>query len=263
MGYDPAYLGASLNDRAYDAAILGEAVFNAIMRRNAAAGRLASGVTLVMFGEAIRKTFGEEFDKAALFAFNLTGENGPDVVKPLDYFAGRIVDLLMDKMIACGGGTGLDEPTVAPHFNKLRVELGEMRTRKVRDFTHGIMGNERMKKDPVVSIVNTQSNSPGAVQQVGVGEFSQSAIIQHHQQLVAAIDRALASPEFQQLEQTQKEGFRDIAEVVKDEAVKPAPDPVKLKRWSERLVGLAKEVGMRVAVSEIGQAITQILGAAI
>jgi len=38
---------------------------------------------------------------------------------------------------------------------------------------------------------------------------------------------------------------------------------VKLKRWSERLVGLAKEIGMRVAVSEIGQAITHILGAAI
>jgi len=126
-----------------------------------------------------------------------------------------------------------------------------------------MMGNERIRKDPVVSIINTQSNSPGAVQQVGVGEFSQSAIINHHQQLVQAIDRALASPEFQRLEQSQREGFRDIAEVVKDEAVKQNPDPVKLKRRSERLVGLAKEVGMRVAVSEIGQAITHILGAAI
>jgi hypothetical protein len=77
------------------------------------------------------------------------------------------------------------------------------------------------------------------------------------------IDRALASQEFQQLEPAQKEGFRDIAEVVKEEAAKPSPDPVKLKCWSERLVGLAREIGMRVAVSEIGQAIAHILGAAV
>lgn len=263
MPYDPAYLGSSLNDRAYDAASAGDTTLNAIMRQNNAVGRLASGATLHMFGEAIRKTFTEEFDKAALFAFNLTGENGPDVVKPLDYFAGRVVDLLMDKLILCGRRTGLDEATVAPEFNRIRVSMNEMRARRIRDFAHGMMGNERMKRDPVVSIVNTRSNSPGAVQQVGVGEFSQSAIIQHHQQLVAAIDRALASPEFPQLEQTQKEGFRDIAEVVREEALKPSPDPVKLKRWSERLVGLAKEIGMRVAVSEIGQAIAHILGAAI
>lgn len=216
-----------------------------------------------MFSDAVRKTFIEEFDKAAQFTFNLTGGHSPEAIGPLDYFAGRVVDLSMDKLILCGKRTGLDEATVAPHFNKIRVELGELRARKIRDFTHGMMGDQRMKRDSVVSIVNTQSNSPGAVQQVGVGEFSQSAIINHHQQLVQAIDRALVSPEYQALEQDQKEGFRDIAEVVKDEAVKPNPDPVKLKRWSERLVGLAKEVGMRVAASEIGQAITHILGAAI
>jgi len=260
MTYDPTYLGSSLNDRAYDAATIGEAAFNAIMRQNNAVGRLASGATLIMFGEAIRKTFAEEFDKAALFAFNLTGENGPEVMKPLDYFAGRVVDLLMDKLIRCGRGTGLDEATYAPHFNKLRVELNELRARRIRDFMNGMIGNERMKKDPVVSIVNTQSNSPGAVQQVGVGEFSQSAVINHHQQLVAAIDRALASAEFKQLEPAQKDGFRDMADVVKDEATKSSPDPVKLKRWSERLIGLAKEIGMKVAVSEIGQAITHMIG---
>jgi hypothetical protein len=120
-----------------------------------------------------------------------------------------------------------------------------------------------MKKDPIIGIINTQSNSPGAIQQVGVGEFSQSAFVQHHQQLVAAIDRALASPEFQQLQQAQREGFRDIADVVKGEATKPSPDPSKLKRWSERLLGMGREMGMRMAVSEIGQAIAHIFGSAV
>jgi hypothetical protein len=128
---------------------------------------------------------------------------------------------------------------------------------------YGTSGHERMKKDPIIGIINTQSNSPGAIQQVGVGEFSQSAFVQHHQQLVAAIDRALASPEFQQLQQAQREGFRDIADVVKGEATKPSPDPSKLKRWSERLLGMGREIGMRMAVSEIGQAIAHIFGSAV
>jgi hypothetical protein len=122
-----------------------------------------------------------------------------------------------------------------------------------------MVGNERMKKDPVVSIINSQSNSPGAIQQVGVGEFSQDGFIHHHDQLIAAVDKALGSPEFQRLEQSQKEGIRDVADALKDEAAKASPDPDKLKLWSDRFTAMAKEVGMRVAVSKVGQAITHIL----
>ena len=34
----------------------------------------------------------------------------------------------------------------------------------MRDFTHGMLGDERMKKDGVVNIINNQTNSPGAIQ---------------------------------------------------------------------------------------------------
>jgi hypothetical protein len=150
VSYDEAYLGASLNDRTYDAAKAGDAALNAIKRQNAAAGRLASGTTLHMFGNEARKVFGEEFDKAAQFVFNLTGGNAPEVIGPLDYFASRVVDLLMQKLVLCGTRTGIAEATVAGEINNILVSLNEMRTRRVRDFTHGIMGNERMKKDPII-----------------------------------------------------------------------------------------------------------------
>jgi hypothetical protein len=70
-----------------------------------------------------------------------------------------------------------------------------------------------------------QTNSPGAIQQVGIGDnFSQSAFTQNHHELVTAIDRALASTEFTQLNQDQKDAFSDTAVVVKEEASKSTPD---------------------------------------
>jgi hypothetical protein len=256
--YSEAYLGQSLNDRAYDAAREGAAALNAVMRQNAALRRLASGNTLIGFGNEVCRVFGEQFDSAAKFTFSVTGGNAPETIKPLDYFAGRVVEMLCQKLVESGPQTGLDERTWARELNLTRVRLGELRTRRMRDFTHGMLGDERLKKDGVVSIINNQTNSPGAIQQSGVGNFSQRAFSQHHQPLVAAIDAALASAEFANLVDNQKQGFRDIADVVKEEASKPTPDASKLKRWSDRLISMGTEVGMRVAVSEIGQILGRI-----
>jgi hypothetical protein len=258
VAYSEAYLGESLNDRAYDAAIEGAAALNAVMRQNAALGRLASGSTLIGFGAEVCRVFGEQFDSAAQFTFNLTGGNAPETIKPLDYFAGRVVDMLIQKLVEFGPGTGIDETTRARDLQLTRVRLAEMRTRRMRDFTHGMLGDDRMKKDGVLSIINNQTNSPGAIQQLGVGNFSQQAFTQQHQPLVAAIDAALASAEFAKLTESRKQGFKDIADVVKEEATKPTPDASKLKRWTDRLITMGTEVGMRVAVSEIGQILARI-----
>lgn len=198
------------------------------------------------------RVFGDQFDSAAKFTFSLTGANAPETIKPLDYFAGRVVDMLIQKLVEIGPHTGLDEATRVRDLQLTSVRLNEMRTRRMRDFTHGMLGDERMKKDGVVSIINNQTNSPGAIQQSGVGNFTQLAFTQQHQPLIAAIDAALESAEFASLHEGQKHGFKDIADVVKEEASKPTPDASKLKRWSDRLISMGTEVGMRVAVSEIG-----------
>jgi hypothetical protein len=103
-----------------------------------------------------------------------------------------------------------------------------------------------------VNVINSQTNSPGAIQFVGIGDnFSQSAFTQNHNELVAAIDRALVSPEFAQLGQEQKDAFADTAAVVKEEAAKSQPDVGKLKRWGGRLIELGKDIGMKIATAEI------------
>jgi hypothetical protein len=127
----------------------------------------------------------------------------------------------------------------------------DKQTRLTDDFAHGMKGSERLKKDPVVSIVANQTGSPGAVQQIGVGDFSQSAFVENHQQLIDAITKALASPEFAKLHPDHKEGFKDVADTLLDEAKKPKPDPGKLKRWGARLSELSVQLGLEVAAAEI------------
>ncbi|SHG79504.1 hypothetical protein [Bradyrhizobium erythrophlei] len=258
MSNQEAYLGRSLNQRAYDAADLASAAMQAVMRQNNAAGRLASGSTLLALRSESVRIFNEEFGKAAQFAFNLMESNGDEITKPLAYFAQRMIDLIVEQVRTYAMQTGIAEATVAPEITKTKTTLEERRERLLDDFCHGMMGDLRLKKDPVVSVINSQTNSPGGIQQVGVGNFSQTAFAQNHQPLIAAIDAALASAEFEGLEASQKQGFRDIADVVKEEAAKPQPNPGKLRRWSDHLVRMGTEIGMRVAVSDISQVLAKI-----
>jgi hypothetical protein len=109
-----------------------------------------------------------------------------------------------------------------------------------------------------VNLVANQTNSPGAVQQLGVGDFSQSAMVQNYAPLVHAIDAAINSDEFKSLKPEQQVAFSDIADAIKDEAGKSSPDGSKLKRWGQRLLNFANEVGMKVAVSTIAQVLSKI-----
>jgi len=58
----------------------------------------------------------------------------------------------------------------------------------------------------------------------------------------------------------EKDAFRDSADTLKDEAAKQIPDAGKLRRWGRRLVELGRELGLRVATSEITTALCNIVG---
>jgi hypothetical protein len=58
-----------------------------------------------------------------------------------------------------------------------------LRYRILDDFKNGMLGSERLKKDSVESIIYSQTNSPGAVQQVSVSNFSQQAYVQQQRSL--------------------------------------------------------------------------------
>jgi hypothetical protein len=154
-----AYLGRSLNQRAYDAADKAAAAFEALMRQNAAVGRLASGHTLIGFKTEALRVFNEEFASAASFALNLWDSVDEETSQAVAYFANRLVELFFGKLVICGPSTGIDEATVARELNNIKVALQERRERVLDDFAHGMAGDQRIKNDSVASIVNNQSNS--------------------------------------------------------------------------------------------------------
>ncbi len=141
----------------------------------------------------------QAFKDALLFAYNASGRND-EVLAREEECGFEIIEAIMAVLNICAVRTGMTSGFVTEQITSIRTKLDERRTRLTDDFIHGMIGSEKMKRDPVVSIVNSQTNSPGAVQQIGVGDhFSQSAMVQNLQPLVDAINRALASQEFARL----------------------------------------------------------------
>lgn len=258
MAFDRAYLGRSLDNRL--PAIHEDVTrqVKALQNKHAAAGRLQSGATLTAFEDIATALLKSSIAEASKFTFEFTKGHEPEALTYLQNFAGRLQQIIMAEISEKASRLGLGAVTTN-HMEKVRRKLESLTEQALDDFSHGMIGSDRLKKDdPVVSIINSQTNSPGAIQQVGVGKFSQTAFNEHHSPLVAAIDAALASDEFKALESQSQQAFKDIAEVVREEAVKPNPDSGKLQRWSTRLLEFAQKAGMRVAESTLVQVLVKI-----
>jgi hypothetical protein len=148
---------------------------------------------------------------------------------------------------------------------ELDVRLAEVSAAAIDDFEHGMtMGGFRLKKHPALSIVNNMVNSPGAVQQAGIGDgFSQTALTGQSNNLVRAIDHLLTSAEFEKLGQEQQDEIADVAHSLKQEATSDSPDPGRLKRWALKLSGLTKAVGLHVAAAGVWHALGEIFSGTI
>ena len=259
---DIEYLGRSLNQRSYAAAEAFGREKAAIMARGAKNGSLASGRTLILFEQQALSVFTEKANEAAQFVFNLTETTDGEAANQLDYCLGRMADIIANDVAEGSRRLGITGGIGASQANKIREKVSERKNQLMDDFRHGMMGSNRLKKDAVVNVINNQTNSPGSVQQIGIGDnFSQSAFAQNHQELANAIDRALASEEFSHLQPDQKEAYSDTALVVKEEAAKAQPDAGKLMRWGRRLVDLGKDLGMKVATAEIVHLLAKVFGA--
>lgn len=177
---DLEYLGRSLNTRSYAAAEAFGVAKAAIMAKAAAAGSLGSGRTLLLFQEQALSVFTDKANEAAQFVFNLTETNDGEVAKQLFYCMGRMADMIADAVAGSSGRLGINGAIPAAQANKTRELLDLRKVQLMDDFTHGMMGKQRLKKDPLVSVINTQTNSPGAIQQVGIGDkFSKPPLTKH------------------------------------------------------------------------------------
>jgi hypothetical protein len=198
------------------------------------------------------------FNSAATFTYSVAGHHGPAVGHPLRDFADGIVGHMLAYLKERGRNTGLPENMIDKQLVAINTALRSKVEHLDDDFAHGMMDNDKMKKDPLVSLVANQTNSPGAVQQLGVGNFSQTALVQNYQSLVETIDRVIASDEFKNLNNDQKARFCDTADALRDEASNPKPDAGRLQRWGTRLVEFCKETGMKVATNAIVQILSKI-----
>lgn len=256
MPFDQDYLRRNLDGRIHDVQEDIARRVKAIQNSHAATGRLKSGATLIAFEGAAVDSLKEAVSNASKFIFELTAGEEP-ANKSLGAFAETVERIVFAEIAGKADRLGLGKVTT-DHLEKVTAKLGRIKEGLLDDFAHGMHGSERLKKDPIVNAVINQTNSPGAVAQVGAGSFSQSAFAQQQHQLIEVIDQALKSPEFEALEPDQQQGFRDIAEVVKAEASSATPDAGKLQRWSKTLINFAANVGMKVASSAIAQVLVKI-----
>lgn len=252
-----AYLGRSLDSRLPDVYEAVTREVNAMQAKHAASGRLQSGATLIAFEEIASNVLKSSIAEASKFTFEFTGGHEPEALAYLKNFAGRVQQMVMAEISEKADRLNLGAVT-AQHLEKVRGKLDRFREQALDDFSHGMQGSERLKRDAVVNAVINQSNSPGAVAQVGAGTFSQSAFTQQQHQLVEVIDQAINSPEFAALDPEKQQGFRNIADVVKAEASLAKPDTAKLQWWGKTLVTFATDVGMKLASSTIAQVLVKI-----
>jgi hypothetical protein len=252
----PAYLGRTLNSRASDTALEISQIVREVMNRLASKGQTGASIKYID-REAI-DLLTKKINEACQFSFSLMGNISPEVLQQVTYFAGRVEKIISDEVQPAAVRLGI-RPDHAAQVNA--TFLDQLRSRKEQlldDFSHGMQGSERLKKDPVVHAVINQSHSPGAVAQVGAGTFSQSAFTQQQRQLIEVIDQAINSAEFAALDPEKQQSFRNISDAVKAEASSAKPDTAKLQWWGKTLVAFASDVGMRVASSTIAQVLVKI-----
>jgi hypothetical protein len=251
MSYDFQYLGRNLNGRTQKALQDFQAEETRVTRTAAAAGSLHGSRTFIMLWEAGVAVLEREVKDAIQFAYNMTGEHTGEVYDQVAFCSKQMLERIMQSVRLRAGENDqqFGGASYAEIVSRMLTAMNETRDRLLDDFKHGMMGSQKMKQDPVISVV--QSNSPGAVLQVGSGNFNQSAYNQNHLSLVQEIEKALASPEFAALKSDEKVSVQDIADVVKEEAKKTEPDVGKLKRWGDRLVKITEDVGLKVVSGTI------------
>ena len=120
------------------------------------------------------------------------------------------------------------------------------------DFRHGILEGIRLTKDPIVSVISTVNNSPGAVVQAGLGNVQKILSVDGRTDVRSALTSFLKSKEVQALAPDDRQGLEDLADVLTVELEKPSPDTSKLARWGKRLLEVAEKLGVAVAASGLG-----------
>jgi hypothetical protein len=102
------------------------------------------------------------------------------------------------------------------------------------DFGFGVAGGQTLKKGADLNVTNVMTNSPGGVQQGGVGHLSQKVVQEVHSNLIRELETMLSASDFQALDEEEQSELRDLADTVREEIVKERPDEAKVQRRGAR-----------------------------
>jgi len=231
-------LGRLIDDGLNDA----RRAVNTVVADAAGRGALGNSRVFLLCDEAVAKAFDTALAKMAALAFDLDGPTAAEKCQLLENAGKRLMDNIVSHLRKqFAGNTSYAVPSVDRLQKSLNVKL----ERLIDDFSHGVLGGAVVKKDPVAHVIGNIINSPHAVQQIG--DNNQQVVHQHATTINQAIDKLLDSDEYRQLRPEEQIALRDTADVLRGEINSATPDVGKVRRWTERLGSLAKQLGMPVA----------------
>jgi hypothetical protein len=260
MSFNFEYLQRSLERRIQSAAVNIEKAIERMMSEHAAKGLLQRGATVRQFDRIAIDGFANWFSDAAVFVYSLTDRHDTEVGAHLNFSADQLSAAIGELAAKRARNAGSVAKMIQDRVADLTGQIQSKKNDLLDDFIHGMLGSERMKKDPLVSVTATQQNSPGAVQQLGIGSNKQTATVENYRSIIDAVDSIINSGEYRALPEDKKVEFKDIADVLKEEAAKQSPDAGKLRRWAEKLKGTAQDLGMKVAMSALATLIASMFG---
>jgi hypothetical protein len=189
---DDGYLGRRLERIMTDA--LQEAQKQVNRLRSELSGR---GTLYPQCERAVTEVLAKALQSMAKIAFSISGSTSDAAACQLEQAGGRLADSITEWLQNLFKNQGMPGGPPGGMLPALGAALHDKVQHAVDDFRHGMVGEEKLKQDPLVNIVNTVTNSPGTVLQNAVGANNQQSAQQ--QSLLGALDGLVTSEEFNRL----------------------------------------------------------------
>jgi len=250
-----AYLARAFQRLSDQAARSAREAREKVMAQAASKGELQSGAMLMQVGREYDSAAKQATDKMVHLTYELIGSSAKGI-EVLERELRTLRDALSNELANFFRTHASWAPRNATDAvgNEYLNAMDQRITATIDDFRFEIVGGTKLTKDPIVSVVGSISNSPGAVLQSGIGN-AQQATMGGGDALRSALEELLDSKEVQALTTQDKQSVEDVVEVITVELDKPNPDPSKLRRWGKRLLDITERLGVAIAASGIGHAL--------
>ncbi len=225
-----------------------------VMAEATSRGALQSGGSLISVKGEYDRVANETTDKMVRLAFDVTGDTSEPTCAVVEEGLTALRDALSNDLAQFySAQTWARSNAPEALRSDFHRAMDKRTTGTIDDFRHGIVGGTRLTKDPLVNVISTITNSPGAVLQSGTGNVQAALTSVESNDIRSALTQFMASKEVQALTGENKQSLSDVAEVISDELDKQQPDASKLRRWGKRLIDVAERIGVGVATSGLAR----------